>query len=163
MIEQLKTWFSGRSQREQGLLAVAAGLAAIVLIVFGIALPVYGAIGSSAKELDAAIQRRGAIEAVVTTTQSRSAARNNLSGANIVGGSLEAAITDSATAAGFELADGAAIGVDEYRFRLASTKAGALLSWITDLESQGIELSSINLKGGEGGFVSADVCVRRKI
>jgi general secretion pathway protein M len=163
MIEQLKTWFSGRSQREQNLLAVAAGLAAIVLLVFGLALPVYAAIGSAEKELDTAIQRRGAIEAVVTSAKSHPATGSNLGGASSVGGSLEAAISASATAAGFELADGTAIGVDEYRFRLASTKAGALLAWITNLESQGIELSSINLKGGEGGFVSADVRVRRKI
>jgi general secretion pathway protein M len=163
MIEQLKTWFSGRSQREQGLLAVAAGLAAIVLLVFGIVLPGYAAIGSAEKELDAAIQRRGAIEAVVSSAKSRSAVRNNLDGSSGVGSSLEVAVTESATAAGFELADGTAIGVDEYRFRLASTKAGALLAWITNLENQGIELSSISLRGGEGGFVSADVRVRRKI
>ena len=163
MITQWKAWFLGRSDRERRLLAIAAGLAALVLLVFGIALPVYAAVGSAEKELDAAIQRRGAIEAVVTSAKSRSAAQSSLSGPSVAGGNLEAAISDSATAAGFELADGAAIGIDEYRFRLASTKAGALLAWITNLENQGIELSSISVKGSEGGFVTADVRVRRKI
>ena len=163
MIAQLKTWFSGRSEREQWMLGVAAGLTIFVLLVLGILLPSYSALGAAEKELDAAIQRRGAIEAIVSTAKSRSTVAGNSAAATAATGSLELAISDSATAGGFEIADGAAIGVDGYRFRLASTKAGALFAWLTNLESQGIELAQISVRKGEGGFVSADVRVRRKI
>lgn len=163
MIAQLKTWFFGRSGRKRWLLDDAAGLVLLVLFVFGLILPGYAALGSAEKELDVAIQRRGAIEAVVSSAKFRSAAVENISATTGGSGSLEVAVSDRATAGGFEIAGGTAIGVDEYRFHLAGTKPGALFAWLTNQEGQGIELAQISVRGGVGGFVSSDMRVRRKI
>ena len=160
MIEQFKNWFSGRSAREQYMLGVAGGLALLMLIIFGMILPGYNAIGSAEKELDAATKRRGNIEASVALAK----ANSGTSATAVVASdaALETVIASSATSSGFEIADGAAIGVDEYRFRLASTKASALFAWLTGLESQGIELAQISVRKGEGGFVTAEIRLRRK-
>ena len=160
MIERFKIWFSGRSAREQYLLGVAAGLALLMLIIFGMILPGFNAIGSAEKELDAATKRRGNIEASVALAKANSGSPAVAVVAS--GASLESVISSSATASGFEIADGAAIGVDEYRFRLASIKAGALFAWLTGLEAQGIELAQISVRKGEGGFVTAEIRLRRK-
>jgi type II secretory pathway component PulM len=81
----------------------------------------------------------------------------------VAGASLDSLVGESASAGGFEIADGAMVGTDEFRFRLASVKAGALFNWLTALEAQRIELAQITLRKAEGGFVSADVRVRRKL
>ena len=160
MIEQFKNWFSGRSAREQYMLGVAGGLALLMLIIFGMILPGYNAIGTAEKELDAATKRRGNIEASVALAKANSGSPTAAVVAS--GAALETVIASSATSSGFEIADGAAIGVDEYRFRLASTKASALFAWLTGLESQGIELAQISVRKGEGGFVTAEIRLRRK-
>ena len=160
MIEQFKNWFSARSAREQYLLSVAGGLALLMLIIFGMILPGYNAIDSAEKELDAATKRRGNIEASVALAKANSGSPAMAVIAS--GTSLESVVSSSATASGFEIADGAAMGVDEYRFRLASIKAGALFAWLTGLEAQGIELAQISVRKGEGGFVTAEIRLRRK-
>ena len=160
MIEQFKNWFSGRSAREQYLLSVAGGLTLLMLIIFGMILPGYNAIDSAEKELDAATKRRGNIEASVALAKANSGSPATAVIAS--GTSLESVISSSATASGFEIADGAEMGVDEYRFRLASIKAGALFAWLTGLEAQGIELAQISVRKGEGGFVTAEIRLRRK-
>lgn len=160
MIEQFKIWFSGRSAREQYMLGVAGGLALLMLIIFGMILPGYNAIGSAEKELDAATKRRGTIEASVALAKANSG--STATAVVTSGATLESLISSSATASGFEIADGSAVGVDEYRFRLASTKAGALFAWLTGLEAQGIELAQITVRKGAGGFVTAEIRLRRK-
>ena len=160
MIEQFKNWFSGRSAREQYMLGVAGGLALLMLIIFGMILPGYNAIGSAEKELDAATKRRGNIEVSVALAKANSG--SPIAAVVASGAALETVIASSATASGFEVADGGAIGMDEYRFRLASTKAGALFAWLTGLEAQGIELAQISVRKGEGGFVTAEIRLRRK-
>ena len=61
MIVRLRNWFMALSRREQWLVGIAGGLAAWVLLVFGIILPALSAIDAAKLELDEAAQRRGQI------------------------------------------------------------------------------------------------------
>lgn len=162
MIEKAKSWFAGRSRREQWMLGVAGVLAALVIAVYGLILPGYAAIGSAERELEAATERRGKIEAraAILRQRPRDAAPTQVVAKD--GRTLEAIMTESAAADGFEMTNGAASGVDEYAFRLASVKAGPLMVWLTRLEGQGIDLAEIKMRKGDGGFVAADIRVRRK-
>jgi general secretion pathway protein M len=161
MIAQMKNWFEALSSREQWLVGIAGGLLALVVLVYGIAVPTYQAIDRAQTELAEATERRGRLEALAALAK---AAPNSATGAAVVasGATLESMITEGATSGGFEISSGAAAGTDEYSFRLASTKAGPLLAWLTGLEAQGIMVSEIRLQQGEGGFVAADVRVRRR-
>ena len=65
MTASLRTWFAQLSPREQWLVGIAGGLAAIVLLIFGILLPAMSAIDNAKIAQDDAVQRRGRIEATV--------------------------------------------------------------------------------------------------
>ena len=63
MIQSLRTWFYALSEREQWLVGVAGALAALVLLVFAIILPILGAVDDAIVAHDEAVARRGRIEA----------------------------------------------------------------------------------------------------
>jgi general secretion pathway protein M len=155
MMEQVKAWFATRAPRERWLLAIASVLAAAVIAVYGLLFPSIAALGSAEKELYAAIEQRGRMETKVAslTKPTSESAPSPLA----AGQSLQALIKSSAEAAGLEIAEVTANGPGRATFRMASVKAGALLAWISRMETQGIELTNLQLRKIEGGFVSADV------
>jgi general secretion pathway protein M len=157
MIEQAKHWFQGRSRREQWMLGTAAALFAAVVAFYGLILPGYAAVNAAERDLSEATERRGRIVARASLMPAKPVSAP----AQQDGRTLEAIVAESAVAQGFEIMDGAAAGTDEFAFRLASAKAGPLLAWLTGLESQGIELSEIKMRKGDGGFVSADMRLRK--
>jgi general secretion pathway protein M len=159
MIEQCKAWFLGRSPREQWMLAIAGVLLAGVIAVYVLILPGYAAVTAAEKELDVATERRGRIQARAALVLA-SSGKGVIAAAD--GQTMEAIISESAAANGFEIVDAAASGPVEYAFRLPSAKAGALLVWLTNFEPQGLELAEIKMRKSEGGFVSADVRLRKK-
>jgi general secretion pathway protein M len=162
MIEQLKNWFSTRSPREQWLLAIAGILAALVLAVYGMLFPGLSAIENAAKDLDAAIERRGRIEARAEQYRKKPAAAALSVPALPDGKTLESFVKESALAEGFEIAEGSAVGANGFTFRMASIKAGALLAWLSGLSQKGVEATEIRLRKGEGGFVAADITLERR-
>jgi general secretion pathway protein M len=157
MIEELKTWFEARAPRERWLLGVAATLSALVIVVYGMLFPAMSALSTARNDLNAAVEKRGRIEAKLASF--RGAASGSPVAPIATGQPLQAMVKDSAESAGFELAEVNANGSNGVRFRMASVKAGALLAWISRLETQGLELSEIQLRKTEDGFVSADVAL----
>jgi type II secretory pathway component PulM len=118
------------------------------------------AINIAEKELGVATERRGRLEARAVLVKGTPKVEPSATSSAPIA-DLGSFIGESAAAAGFEPADGAAAG-DEYAFRLASAKAGPLMLWLTGLEAQGIELAEIKLRAGEGGYVAADIRLRKK-
>lgn len=159
MIAKMKSWYSALSGREQWLIGIAGGLVALLILIYGIAIPAYRAIGAAETELAQATERRGRLEALAAIA--KTAPKGGAMAVVANNQSIESIISQGAVAAGFEVSDGAAAGNDEFAFRLASAKAGPLLAWLTGLEAQGISVTEIRLQAGEGGFVAADVRVRR--
>jgi general secretion pathway protein M len=155
MIEKVKAWYMGRTLREQWLIGVAGSLAMLVAMIYGLAVP----IDASEKQLQLATAQRGRLELRAALLKSTPAAKPAVASSV---SNLGVTISESAAAAGFELSDGAAIGTDEYAFRLASAKAGALMVWLTGLETQAIELAAIKMQQTDGGYVAADVRVRKR-
>lgn len=155
MMEQVKAWFQARAPRERWLLGLASVLLAVVIAVYGLLFPSIAALGSAEKELYAAIEQRGRMEAKVASLTKP--ASKNAPSPLADGQSLQALIKSSAEAAGLEIAEVNAIGPSRVTFRMASVKAGALLAWISRMETQGVELKNVQLRKIEGGFVSADV------
>ena len=155
MIEQVKAWFATRAPRERWLLGTAALLVAAVIAVYGLLFPSLAALSSAKQDLSTAIERRGRIEAKVTSFNKASPMGAPSAGAG--GQSLQALVKSSAESTGFEIAEVNAIGPNQVTFRMARVKAGALLTWISQMETQGIDLSNIQMRKIEGGFVSADV------
>ena len=83
MIVSLRTWFERLSKREQWLVGIAGGLAAALLLIFGVLLPAMTAIDNAKIAHDEAVQRRGRIEATVAAATGQRGAGTPVGGVAI--------------------------------------------------------------------------------
>ena len=151
MIAAARIWFVNLSSREQWLVGVAGALTALVLLIFAIILPFMSAIDRAKVDHDEAVQRRGRIEATVEATVGQKAAGSPVSGANI-----DLIVTQGAAEKGFDLIKSANSAPGHMTFRMDQARAPALFAWFAELETQGIQVRSINLRGGASGSLSVD-------
>lgn len=151
MIAAARNWFRQLSEREQWLVAIASVLAAIVILIFGIILPSLSAIDNAEIAHDEAVQRRGRIEATVESATQQRAAGSPVNGADI-----DLIVTQSAAEKGFDVIKSANSGSGQMTFRMDQARAPALFAWLSELETQGVEVRSITLRGGASGSLSVD-------
>lgn len=155
MTARLHNWFMALSRREQWLVGIAGGLTAWVVLVFGIILPALSAIDAVKLELDEAVQRRGRIEATVKSAASQKPATqaNNAD--------IDLIVTQSAAEQGFDLIKSTSGGAGQVSFRIDQARAPALLSWLSGLEVQGVNVRTIILRGGASGSLTVDAQLQR--
>ena len=151
MIASLRAWYYGISHREQLLVGVAGALAAVVLLIFGIILPSMSAIDRAEIAHDEAVQRRGRIEATVDAALAQKPSGRIAGGADIA-----LIVTQGAAEKGFDLVKSANAAPGQMTFRMDQARAPALLAWLTELESQGVVVNSITLRGGANGSVTVE-------
>lgn len=151
MIAAVRVWYLGLSRREQVLMGIASGLAALVVLIFGIILPGLSALDIAKAAHDEAVQRRGRIEATVEAVLRQKPVTR-------VAGSPDIAliVTQGAAEKGFDLVTSANAAPGQVTFRMAQARAPAFLAWLHDLESQGVMVSSVTLRGGPNGTVSVE-------
>ena len=151
MTASLRTWFTQLSPREQWLVGIAGGLAAIVLLILGILLPAMSAIDNAKIAHDDAVQRRGRIEATVLAATEQRAA-----GTQVTGAAIDLIVTQSATEQGFDIVKSANAAPGQMTFRMDQARASALFAWLSELEAQGIDTKTITLRGSPSGGVTVD-------
>ncbi len=156
MIANMRTWFLALSRREQWLVGVASMLTAWVLLVFGIILPAMSAIDAARLAHDEAVQRRGRIEAMV-----EGASRQQPSGVAVSSADIDLVVTQSAAEQGFDLIKSAGGGQGQISFRIDAARAPALLAWLAELEAQGVDVRTVNLRGGASGSLTVDARLQR--
>lgn len=157
MIVRLRNWFMALSRREQWLVGIAGGLAAWVLLVFGIILPALSAIDAAKLELDEAAQRRGRIEATVEgALQQKPTAQTSSADIDLV-------VTQSAAEQGFDIIKSTSGGPGQIAFRIEQARAPALLAWLSSLETQGVGVRSISIRGGASGSLTVDAQLQRTL
>jgi len=158
MITAVRTWFNGLSRREQWLVGIAGGLTAWVIFVFGITLPAMSAIDTARLAHDEAVQRRGRIESSVD-----GALRQKPSGRAAINADIDLVVTQSAAEKGFDLIKSAGGGQGQIAFRIDAARAPALLAWLAELETQGIDVRSVSLRGGASGSLTVDAQLQRTV
>lgn len=151
MIQSLYNWFGNLSLRERWMVGVAAGLTLAILLVFAIIMPAISAIDRAELAHDEAVQRRGRIEATVAAalTQMPPLARSNSADIDLV-------VTQGAAEKGFDLIKTANASPGQMSFRIDQARAPALLSWLNDLEMQGISVQILTLRGDPNGSVTVE-------
>ncbi|HET9427701.1 MAG TPA: type II secretion system protein GspM [Allosphingosinicella sp.] len=138
MARHLSLWWTGRSQREQRLLSVMAGLLALVLGWLLVAQPLIGA-------LEDAKLRHG--EAVIAAAEARAQADRSRRSAQPAAMApalpIDGLISRTATEAGFTGAR--IIGRSPARASIAvdAARAEAYFAWIAGLERQGVTVESL--------------------
>ncbi|WP_373474747.1 type II secretion system protein GspM [Sphingorhabdus sp.] len=151
MIQALYNWFGDLSLRERWMVGVAAGLTLVILLVFAIIMPAISAIDRAELAHDEAVQRRGRIEATVAAalTQQPPVAQGNSADIDLV-------VTQGAAEKGFDLIKTANASPGQMSFRIDQARAPALLSWLNELEMQGIIAQSLTLRGDPNGSVTVE-------
>lgn len=156
MIAAARLWYAGLSRREQLLVGIAGGLAAVILLLFGIIRPSLSAIDAAKIAHDEAVQRRGRIEATVD------AALTQKPTGRVAGGpDLELIVTQGAAEKGFDLIKSPNAAPGQITFRMDQARAPALLAWLNELESQDVMVSSVTLRSGPNGSVSVDAQLQK--
>lgn len=151
MIQSLYNWFGNLSLRERWMVGVAAGLTLAILLIFAIIMPAISAMDRAELAHDEAVQRRGRIEATVAAalTQKPPLARGNSADIDLV-------VTQGAAEKGFDLIKAANASPGQMSFRIDQARAPALLSWLNELEMQGISVQSLTLRGSPNGTVTVE-------
>lgn len=156
MIDNLKTWYFALSNRERVMVSVAGALTVVVVLIFGILLPAMSALEQAESRLDEAVQRRGRIEATVAAAslQKPSAVPPAQAGIDLV-------VTQGAAEKGFDLLKPTNSAPGQVDFRIEQARAPALLAWLSELESQGIFISSITMRSATNGSVTVEAQLRQ--
>ena len=156
MIENLKKWYFALTSRERVLVSVAGVLTAVVVVIFGILLPTMSALEQAESGLDEAVQRRGRIEAAVEAASLQKPAAALPAQADI-----DLVVTQGAAEKGFDLLKPTNSAPGQVDFRIEQARAPALLAWLSELESQGISVSTITMRGGTNGSVTVEAQLRQ--
>lgn len=151
MIASIRLWFAALSQREQYLVAIAGALTTVVVVIFGILLPLLSAIEQAEADHDEAVQRRGRIVATVDAAQKQPKSDGAQASSDI-----DLVVTQGAAEKGFDLLKSPNAAPGEISFRIDKARSPALLAWLTELEAQNIVVHSVSLRSGADGTVTVD-------
>jgi type II secretory pathway component PulM len=161
---RLRSWFRALSGREQIMVAAAGALAAAVIGIYAVTLPLLAAIDAKRAQYSAATERRGAIVAQVEAaagTNAGSGAGMGAGGANLPTGSVQQIISQSATEAGFVLdrADGS--GADKVDIVMSKAKPQAFMIWLNDWEQRGLLAERLTITAGTDGTIAVTATLER--
>ena len=159
MIGQARTWyagwFGGLTARERWLVAVATGLALVVVLIFGIVLPL-------GRAHDAAhVRHRQAVEASSRLLAQLAALEAPASRRAGVGGPVAQVVAASADSAGFVLQSNQARGAEAALIVVPTARPSAALAWLDSLAAQGIVLENLTMTPAADGSVSVNASLRR--
>ena len=154
----LRQWFAGLSLREKWLIAVAAVLAVIVVIWFGIIRPVSDGLAAARARHAGAVLR-------LAETQARLDAMQPLikAGPAPLSAPLDTVLRESAASAGLEIAsitpqpsgNGVAVAVQKAR-------PASLFGWVGTLEAQGIVVDQLTTTDNGDQTVAVQLTVRAR-
>ncbi|RYM12254.1 type II secretion system protein GspM [Sphingobium cupriresistens] len=142
MMEGLGAYWSERSPREQWMLGVMFALLAVVILWFGIAMPLDRAQRSARDTLNEATDRNAAVRAAVK--QLKALPRNAAATGPVT--PVDQFVGQSAGEAGLTLERAQAQGGDRIDIAIASVRPVALFSWLAAMEAQGVRVETMTAR-----------------
>lgn len=142
MMERLGTYWAERSTREQWMLGVMFALLAVVILWFGIAMPLDRAQRSARDTLNEATDRNAAVR--VAVKQLKALPRNAAATGPVT--PVDQFVGQSAGEAGLTLERAQAQGGDRIEIAIASVRPVALFSWLAALEAQGVRVVTVSAR-----------------
>jgi general secretion pathway protein M len=153
----LRTWYAGRSRREQRLLLVMLALL-VLTIVWGLVIrPLGDGLASARERHAAAVVRLGETAAAVDglRTATRTAPPP-------LTGTLADAIRARADEAGFPLGSVEPDGADGLHVTIPSARGAALVAWLGRLERAGIVVTGATLTDNGDRTIAARLTLRAR-
>ena len=155
MSVRIQTWYGGLTERERGLVAVAAGLALVVVLIFGIVLPM-------GRAHDAAhVRHRHAVEASSRLLAQLAALEAPAARRTALAGPVSQVVAASADGAGFVLQSNQPRGAEAALIVVPTARPSAALAWLDTLAGQGIVLENLTVTPAADGSVSVNAALRR--
>ncbi|MET0180873.1 MAG: type II secretion system protein GspM [Novosphingobium sp.] len=157
MIARVRTWYHGLTARERVLVAIAAALAALIVFVFAIVLPL-------GRAHDAAhVRHRVAVEASARLLAQLAAldAPAPEAARPMLAGPLAQVVAVSADNAGFVLQTNQPQGNDDAVVAVPTARPSAALAWLDSLAAQGIVVDNLTMTPTADGGVAVNATLRR--
>lgn len=153
---RVSAWYIGLTGRERMLVSVAGGLMALIVLVYGIILPVGSALDEAAVRHRLATERAGRIAAQIDALKSAPRAK-----AAALAGPIEQVAGASAQEAGFTVQSNQRRGEDAAVIVIPAARPSAALAWIDGLPAQGLAVEQLTMTPAPDGSVSVNLTVRR--
>ena len=155
MMGRATVWFSGLTPRERGLVTIALGLAAAVVLLFGIIFPLGAAHDAAHVRHNAATQASARLLAQLAALEAPAPQRST------VAGPLAQIVAASADSAGFVLQSNQPRGNDATLVVVPTARPPAALAWLDGLAAQGIVLENLTMTPAADGSVAVNATLKR--
>jgi general secretion pathway protein M len=155
VIVRIRTRYDALSARERWLVSFAVVLAAIVMLVFGVILPLGRAQDAAHERHAAAVQASSRLLAQLAALDAPPPRRMAMAGP------VAQVVAASADAAGFVLQSNQPRGTDAALIVVPTARPSAALAWLDTLAAQGIVLESLTMTPAPDGSVAVNATVRR--
>jgi len=154
-VGRVRTWYFGLTERERWLVGLAAGLAALVLLVFGIVLPLARAHDAAHVRHAAAVEASSRLLAQLTALEAPAPQGRTMIGP------VAQVVASSADSAGLVLQSNQPRGNDATLIVVPTARPSSALAWIDSLAAQGVVLESLAMTPAADGSVSVNATLRR--
>lgn len=142
MMERMNASWNARSPREQWMLGVMFALLAVVILWFGLILPLDSAQRSARDGLRQATERNASIRGKVKLLRSLPKGP----GATVSAVAIDQFVGQSAGEVGLTLDRAQAQGANRMEIAVASVRPVALFSWLAALEAQGVRVETMSAR-----------------
>lgn len=153
---RVTAWYIGLTTRERLLVSVAGAMMALVVLIYGIVLPVGTMLDDAAVRHRTATERAGRIGGQIAAL--KSAPRVT---AAALAGPVEQVAGASAQEAGFVVQSNQRRGSDMAVIVIPTARPSAALAWIDGLSAQGLAVEQLTMTPAPDGTVSVNVTLRR--
>ncbi|CAH0495732.1 type II secretion system protein GspM [Novosphingobium sp. CECT 9465] len=155
-MDRVTAWYIGLTTRERLLVSVAGAMVALVVLVYGIVLPVGTALDDAAVRHRVATERAGRIAGQIAALKSAPRVA-----AAALAGPVEQVAGASAQEAGFVVQSNQRRGSDMAVIVIPTARPSAALAWIDGLSAQGLAVEQLTMTPAPDGTVSVSVTLRR--
>jgi len=148
MIVRFWTWHAGLTRRERLLVMLAGAMTSLVVLVYGIVLPLGAAYDDAVLRRDTAVERSGRIEAGLAALDDGARGRAQV-------GDIAAAIAASAASRDLPVQAAPAGPGGAVTVSVQGAGASNIIAWIEVLAGQGVPPDSLTITSANGGGASA--------
>jgi general secretion pathway protein M len=166
MMTAAKHWLRGLTARERGLVLAAAGLSALVTLVYGVILPVGAGFDAARLHRDGAALRSGTVIAAAQALV-RSGGQGNRASVGANATPVEQAVAASAQSAGLVLQSNsrvpgtAASAGEATQVAIPLADAATVLRWLDRLAGAGLTPEAVTITPRPDGSVATRATIRR--
>lgn len=157
MIARVQAWYTGLTTREWTLVTIAGVLAGLIVLIYGVVLPVGHAFDAADARHVASVQRTERLMAALRLLDARPAGPASRTGA----GPVEQTVAASAEQAGFVLQSNQPRGSDVTAIVIASARPAAVFAWLDALAGTGVIVDTLTVTPAPDGSIAVNATLRR--